>query len=119
MISFRQTTCHHDKISPNMIAGYCPDCGEYVKNQWVITRCACCGAKQKASIMRGKVVAGTKFCRNCGSNSFIEEELESIDIVNINYAVILKQTVQNRRPNFIQSWVEEGAFVSIKLLPCG
>ncbi len=118
MINFRKTTCHHDKISPNMVAGYCPDCGEYVENKWVITRCACCGTKQKTLVMRGKVVADTSFCRNCGGSSFITEELESIDVVNINYAVVLKQTKQQKRQNFIQTWVEEGEFMQIKLIPC-
>lgn len=117
MITFRKTTCRHDKISPNMVAGYCPDCGEYVQNKWVITRCACCGAKQKTLVMKGKVVADAKYCRNCGSDSFVEEELESIDVVNINYAVVLKQTAQAKKQSFIQTWVEEGAFTQIKLLP--
>ena len=117
MFSFRKTSCSHEKITPNMIAGYCPDCGEYVKNQWVITRCACCGVKQQSRVMRGKVSADTSYCRNCGSSSFKTEELESIDIVNVNYAIVLKQTVENKRHSFIQTWIDENTFTSMKLLP--
>ena len=117
MFSFRKTSCSHEKITPNMVAGYCPDCGEYVKNQWMITRCACCGIKQQSRVMRGKVSADTSYCRNCGSSSFKTEELESIDIVNVNYAIVLKQTVENKRHGFIQTWIDENTFTSMKLLP--
>ena len=117
MFSFRKTSCSHEQITPNISAGYCPDCGEYVKNQWVITRCACCGLKQKSKAMRGKVTADARYCRNCGSDSFLSEALEQIDIVNINYAVLLKETVQTRKQSFIQTWIDENTFTSIKLLP--
>lgn len=117
MFEFRKTTCHHDKILPNMEAGYCPDCGEYVKNEWVVTRCACCGTKQKTLLMRGKVTADVKFCRNCGCDSFVEQKLDEIDIVNINYAVVVKKTLKPKRKSFVQTWVEEAMFVQVKLLP--
>ena len=116
-IFFRKTSCNHEQINPNMIAGYCPDCGEYVKNQWYITRCECCGIKQKTSVMRGKISADTKFCRNCGSSSFIVEELNEINIVDINYAIVLKQVVQNKKQTFIQTWIEQNSYSPIKLLP--
>jgi len=118
MFSFRKTSCRHEQITPNMKAGYCPDCGEYVKNQWVITRCSCCGVKQQSKVMKGKVSADVSYCRNCGSSSFVTEEINNIDIANINYAVVLKQTIENRKQSFIQTWVEENNFIQIKLLPC-
>ncbi|MFA7659451.1 MAG: hypothetical protein WCY19_08460 [Candidatus Gastranaerophilaceae bacterium] len=116
MFNFRKTSCNHEKIIPNMVSGYCPDCGEYVENHWYITRCACCGVKQKATFRNGKISADTKFCRNCGGSSFAVEELDRIDIVNINYAVILKQVIQNKRQSFIQTWIEENAFLPMKLI---
>ena len=109
-------SCSHDKITPNMVAGYCPDCGEYVENHWYITRCTCCGVKQKTLIRNGKVVACEKFCKNCGSSVFNVEELKEIDIVNINYAAVLKRTKEVKVKEFVQTWIEN-SYVPVKLLP--
>jgi hypothetical protein len=119
MFNFRKTTssCRHERITLDKKSGYCPDCGEYVENKWYITRCACCGVKQKTMVMRGKVAADTRFCRNCGSSSFTVEELDEIDIVNINYAVVLKQVPESKKQSIIQTWIEENTFTSMKLLP--
>lgn len=114
---FKKTTCHHDRITIDKNAGYCPDCGEYVENKWYISRCACCGIKQKSVVMRGKVSADTKFCRNCGSSLFEVEELEDINIVNVNYAVVVRQTIERQKQSIIQTWIEENAFATMKLLP--
>lgn len=109
-------TCEHKKITPNVNAGYCPDCGEYVENNWYITRCKCCGIKQKSIIRNGKVITLTKFCKNCGNNVFAVEKLENLDIVNINYAVIKKQTIKTQKESIIQTWIEN-SYTPIKLLP--
>lgn len=114
---FWKPSCTHDKITPNMRAGYCPDCGEYVKNHWYITRCKCCGVKQKTLVRKGKVVTDAKFCRNCGSSSFAVQELEILDIVNINYAVVQKQVREIKKQNIIQTWIEQNTYGPMKLLP--
>lgn len=114
--SLFRPTCSHEKITPYIGAGYCPDCGEYVENHWYMTRCSCCGVKQKTIVKNGKVVASAKFCRNCGSSSFTVEELKEIDIVNINYATFLKWTIKRKRQNIIQTWVENNC-APAKLLP--
>ena len=101
--------CLHENITPDMDCGYCPDCGKYVENQWFITRCSCCGIKQKAIVLKGKVSAGVKFCKNCGNSSFVVEKLSKINFVDIHYAALIKQIIKNKRPNFIQSWVEPEA----------
>lgn len=111
-----KSACEHEKITPNMKAGYCPDCGAYVQNHWYITRCKCCGIKQKTLVRNGKVIANINFCKNCGSDSFIVEELESLDIVNVNYAVVLKKTREIQKPNVIQTWIENNC-TPMKLLP--
>ncbi len=111
-----KTKCPHEKITPYIGAGYCPDCGEYVENHWYMTRCSCCGVKQKTIVKNGKVVASAKFCRNCGSSSFTIEELKDVDIVNINYATVLKQVVKSKRQSFMQTWLENN-YTPIKLLP--
>lgn len=114
---FFKPSCKHEQISPNILAGYCPDCGEYVENHWYITRCSCCGIKQISIVKKGKVSTVAKYCRNCGSNSFVVEELENISVVNINYAVLLKQVAANKRQSFIQTWVERNNYGQMKLLP--
>lgn len=98
--------CAHEKIAPSMDFGYCPDCGEYVENHWFITRCACCGIKQKTKIVKDKVSADVKYCRNCGNNSFVAEKLTKINFVDIQYAALIKQVIKNKRQDFIQSWVD-------------
>ena len=116
MFSFKNKSCNHERISPSVNSGYCPDCGEYIENRWYISRCACCGIKQRSTFRKGKVSADAKFCRNCGSSSFVVEELNVIDVVNINYAVVLKQVVQSTKQSFIQTWIEENSFTPMKLL---
>lgn len=116
MFNFNNS-CKHEKILANMQKGYCPDCGEYVENHWYISRCACCGLKQKTTIFRGKIKADTKFCRNCGSSTFFEQELDKIDIVNINYAVLLKKISKRRLTGVIQTWIDENQHGALKLLP--
>jgi hypothetical protein len=112
-----EISCLHNQIPPNINFGYCPDCGEYVENKWFISRCACCAIKQQAFIKNGKIITTAKFCRNCGNNSFIIEELDNLDIVNINYAVLIKSTYKRTKANFIQTWIEESNFTQTKFLP--
>jgi hypothetical protein len=110
-------SCEHDKITLSVKAGYCPDCGEYVENHWFISRCECCGIKQKTLVKNGRVITDAKFCRNCGSSSFVLEELENLDIVNINYAVAKKQIKKTQKPSTIQTWIEQNSYSPMKLLP--
>lgn len=110
-------SCKHEKITPNIKSGYCPDCGEYVENHWYITRCGCCGLKQKSFVRNRKVISGVKFCKNCGSNSFLIEKVEELDIVNVNYAVALKHVIEHKKRSIIQTWIEQNSYSPIKLLP--
>lgn len=110
-------SCSHDKITANMKAGYCPDCGDYIENHWYITRCECCGVKQKSMVHNGKIVTDTHFCKNCGSSSFVLEELDCLNIVNVNYAVVKKHAIKTKTKNAIQTWIEENTYAPMKLLP--
>lgn len=114
-----KTSCKHDKVTLSIKAGYCPDCGDYVENRWYISRCNCCGLKQKSHIRFGKIVTDEKFCKNCGSNAFIYEELNNLDIVNVQYAVSLKNVIAVKRNSFIQTWIDQNSYsyTPIKLLP--
>ena len=112
-----KSSCTHDKITPDMKAGYCPDCGAFVENHWSIIRCECCGINQKALVKNSKVITDAKFCRNCGSSVFITEKLNNLDIANINYAVVQKTVQKIRKPSVIETWIEQNSYSPMKLLP--
>lgn len=98
--------CLHTKVPMDVDFAYCPDCGELVENHWYITRCACCGVKLPAAVINGEVVPEDNFCHNCGSKSYVVEEIEKIDCININYAVMVRKTVENNFHEYAQSWQE-------------
>jgi len=112
----KRIECPHEKITPDMNAGYCPDCGRYIENQWFMTRCSCCGIKQKTVLLKGSISKATKYCKNCGSRAFAVEKLNKINFVDIHYAVLIKQIFENYHTYFIQSWVEPADKLSVKLL---
>lgn len=99
--------CTHDKISPEMESGYCPDCGKYIRNDWYITRCACCGVKMKANARNGEVFPQYHYCTNCGSKEFTVEKLDKINFIDINFAVLQKKVVEeDLKVNTTQCWQE-------------
>ena len=91
--------CRHEHITPDKEIGYCPDCGELIKNEWFITRCSCCGVKLKAILKNGQVVPQYHYCTNCGSTEFSVEEVEKIDFININFAVLVK-TIKHENASY-------------------
>ncbi len=86
--------CSHDKITPDMESGYCPDCGKYIQNEWYITRCACCGVKLKTISVKGEIKPQYHYCSNCGGEDFTIEKLSKINFIDINYAVLVKREVE-------------------------
>lgn len=99
--------CNHDKISPEMESGYCPDCGKLIENEWYIARCECCGVKLKAMIKNGKVTTQNHYCVNCGSNEYSIEKLEKINFIDINYAVLQKKIItETVHAQTTQCWQE-------------
>ncbi len=102
-------TCNHERASIDSQYVYCPDCGELIENEWYITRCACCGIKQKTIIKNGEIMPEANYCRNCGGNEYIIEKLEKIDFININYAVLVKTVVREEEPadEITQCWEEK------------
>lgn len=110
--------CAHSKITPDVESGYCPDCGEYIENHWFLSRCACCGIKQKTTIIKGKISTSTKFCRNCGSSSFLVEKITKINFIDIDYAVVIKNISTNYKTTYTQSWVgQKNTNINTLLLP--
>jgi len=98
--------CNHNKVPMDVEIGYCPDCGELIENHWYITRCGCCGVKQRATIRNDEVVPEGEFCRNCGSKTYIVEKIDKIDCININYAILVREIVENKIQEYTQSWLE-------------
>ena len=102
-------TCQHEKITPDMEFGYCPDCGKLIRNDWYIARCACCGVKMKAMLRNGQIVPQNHYCTNCGSEDYFIEKVEKINFIDINYAVLVKTEVEdNNSTKFTtQCWQEK------------
>ena len=99
--------CNHEKITPDMECGYCPDCGKFIQNEWYITRCKCCGVKLKSMIRNGEVFPQNHYCANCGSNDFKVEKLEKINFIDINFAVLNKKVLSDElKFDTIQCWQE-------------
>ncbi len=97
--------CQHNKVPLDTDIGYCPDCGELIENHWYITRCGC-GVKERATIRNGEVVPEAEFCPNCGGKAYKIEEIEKIDCININYAIVVREIVKNEINEYTQSWVD-------------
>ena len=101
-------TCNHEKVLPNLESAYCPDCGKLIKNEWYISRCACCGVKLKTNMRNGEVFPQHKFCSNCGSSEYQIEKLDSINFIDINFAVLKKSVLDDElKVNTTQCWQEK------------
>ena len=74
--------CCHEKIAPNLELAYCPDCGKLIKNEWYITRCACCGVKIRAMNKNGEIISQDNYCSNCGSQEFLVEKLDKEPVIS-------------------------------------
>ena len=103
-----KNVCTHDKISPDKDTSYCPDCGKLVRNDWYITRCSCCGVKLKTISRHDEIQPQYHYCTNCGAKDFYIEKLEKINFIDINYAVLVKQEVEDteKYASTIQCWQE-------------
>lgn len=100
--------CTHSKITPEMECGYCPDCGEFIQNEWFITRCSCCGVKLKTHTRNGEIFPQYHYCSNCGSKEFLIEKLPGINFIDINFAVLKKKIVKEElRATTTQCWQEK------------
>ena len=87
--------CSHEHVLPDVDRAYCPDCGKLIHNQWYIARCSCCGVKLRAMSKNGRIVPQTHYCTNCGGSDFQVEKLEKINFIDINFAVLVKQVVND------------------------
>ena len=88
---FFKKKCQHEHITPDMESGYCPDCGKLIHNEWYITRCSCCGVKTKAILKNGEIVPQNHYCVNCGGQEYVVEKVPKINLIDINFAVLIKR----------------------------
>ena len=119
LLNFFNKECKHEKFPADKDAGYCPDCGELIENQWYIVRCSCCGIKHKAIYKNGNILPADKFCDNCGGKEFIAERINKINFIDINYAVLIKKIITVDVQPFTQTWVNstETSNCKPRLLP--
>ena len=104
---FFTSQCKHEKVTPNLDFMYCPDCGKLIKNEWYITRCACCGIKLVTKIQNDKIIPESTYCQNCGSNNYEVEKIDKINFIDINYAVLIKKEVEaHSQTTSTQCWQE-------------
>ena len=101
--------CSHNNVALDSTYSYCPDCGELIENEWFITRCACCGIKQRAIIKNGEIMPIDNFCHNCGGHEYIVEKIPRINFIDINYAVLVKTVVheEDTVEEVTQCWEEK------------
>jgi len=109
--------CTHDKLGMYSGGGYCPDCGEYVENQWYLVRCSCCGVKRVAMTRGNMVLPQDAFCTNCGEHEYYIEKLDHVNFIDINYATVVRLISKTTKQNLTQSWVEP--IIEPKLLCAG
>lgn len=107
--------CLHEKITPDMEFGYCPDCGKLINNDWYITRCACCGVKIRACIKNGEIYPQNHYCTNCGSQEYTVEKLDKINFIDINFAVLQKTVCEENSSTTTTQCREERKFSQPKL----
>ena len=108
--------CTHDKISPALEQGYCPDCGKLIHNEWYITRCKCCGVKIKAMVKNGEIVPQYHYCTNCGSSEFYVEKLPQINFIDINFAALVKREIEEDKIYSTTRCWQERTYAQPKLL---
>ncbi len=102
----KKIECSHDRVYPDTDAQYCPDCGRYIENKWYLTRCACCNVKRKTIIKHGEIQPQSHYCPNCGAEEFRVELVATINFIDINFAVLVKEINEEKSHNRCQSWVD-------------
>ena len=116
-LPFFQKECTHPHVSADKDYSYCPDCGEFIENKWYLTRCKCCGIKRKTVMKRSVIMPESRYCPNCGAEAFYVEQVEHINFVDINFAVLKKEIVPNPNGVFVkQIWEDEHNSQPQKLL---
>lgn len=112
--------CTHKRLTPFSPGNFCPDCGKEIEITWLIPRCECCNARRKVKVIFNTLRPVDKYCIKCGNSDFYTEKKETLELFDVDYAVISKKEVKNGleyRERF-QVWVENGNSSPVpKLIP--
>lgn len=108
--------CTHPNISADTDEAYCPDCGALVKNKWYLIRCSCCNIKRIGHFEYGKIKPETKYCPNCGGSDFYIQELDTVNITDIHYALFKKVVIPQTHHSTHQLWIEKEDSTQDKIL---
>lgn len=101
--------CRHKTAILTSDEGYCPECGKYLKKVYYIVRCDCCGIKRTAKRKFNEISPVGKYCTNCGESSYKIEKCDKLNIVDVNYAIEVKEEVENNSAvNELEIWIEDG-----------
>lgn len=109
--------CTHEKVTPQSISPFCPDCGEEIALYWETARCACCSAKRSTVLSLNKAVPFDKFCTKCGTARYYIERKEHLDFFELRFATLVKETIRTDFYTKTQIWVENEENLSSYLKP--
>lgn len=99
--------CQHKNAILNSNEGYCPDCGKYLKKSYYVIRCSCCDIKRVGKKQFDKIIPSERFCTNCGNEEYIIEKYDKLNLVDINYAIEVKEVIESDEPiNNIEIWID-------------
>ena len=100
--------CSHKNALLTTNEGYCPDCGEYLVKKFYIIRCTHCEVKRLARLNWGEICPESRFCSNCGSESYYIEQLDNINFIDARYAICLKEVASKYKSLHcgFQVWVD-------------
>lgn len=108
--------CRHTNALRSANEGYCPDCGVYLKKYYYVLRCSCCNHKREAARAvfgnKNEIVPVSKYCPVCGGAEFYVEKYEQLNLVDISYAIEVKEEFSFENPDFSGEstttvWVEK------------
>lgn len=106
--------CAHKRALLNSNEGYCPDCGHYLKKYYYVLRCSACSHKREATrAVFGKcneIVPESRYCPVCGGMEYYVEKYEKLNIVDISYAIEVKEPCERCIEPTTRVWVEEVTF---------
>lgn len=104
----KQNKCTHKNALIGTNEGYCPDCGQYLVKNYYIVRCSRCDIKRQAKLYWDEIVPIDKYCSNCGCSDYYIEKLDSVNFIDANYAIYIKEIaneLKNLHPE-AQIWVD-------------
>lgn len=101
-------SCNHKNALLNSNEGFCPDCGKYLKKSYYVIRCKDCGIKRSVKKKFDEIVPAEKFCTCCGCSEYVIEKYEKLNFVDINYAIEVKEVIENNEPvNELEIWIDK------------